>query len=92
MAFWAVFRVKNQAFEEKFGFLRAAVKSENEKPLHVVCKGFVFGLQSGCKLSFAGGVFGVVGGGERVVRVGGEFYHCKVCDVYEVFSVMVCSI
>ena len=64
----------------------------NEKPLQTVCKGFVFGLQSGCRLSFSGGVFGVVGGGEWVVGVGGELYHCEVCDVYEVFAVVVCSI
>ena len=89
MAFWAVFRVKNQAFEENFGFLRAAVKSENEKPLQVVCKGFVFRLQSGCRLSFSCGVFGVVGGVEGIVRVGGELNHRKICDVYEVFAVMV---
>ena len=30
--------------------------AENEKPLQVVCKGFVFGLQSGCKL-----VLGIAG-------------------------------
>ena len=64
----------------------------NEKPLQSVCKGFVFGLQSDCKLSIAGGVFAVVGGGERVVRVGGELYHCQICDVYEVLSIVVCSI
>ena len=66
--------------------------AENEKPLQSGCKGFVWELQSGCRLSFAGSVFGVVGGVERVVGVGGELYHCKVCDVYEVFAVVVCSI
>ena len=30
--------------------------AENEKPLQVVCKGFVFGLQSGCKV-----VLGIAG-------------------------------
>ena len=42
----------------------------NEKPLQVACKSFVFGLQSGCKLSFTGGVFGIVGRIEWIV-VGG---------------------
>ena len=60
--------------------------------MQVVCKGFVFRLKSGCKLSFASGVFAVVGRSEWIIWVGGELYHCQICDVYEVFSVVVCSI
>lgn len=86
MAFWAVFRVKNQAFEENFGFYRAA---ENEKPLQVVCKGFIFGLQFGCMLSLSGGVFGVVGRVEWIIWMGSELYHCQICNIDEVFSVMI---
>ena len=57
--------------------------------MQVVCKGFVWGLQSGCRLSFSGGVFGVVGRSEWVVGVGGELYHCQICDVHEMFAVVV---
>ena len=64
----------------------------NKKPLQVVCKGFVLGLQSGCRLSLSGGVFGVVGGGERVVGVGSELYHCEVCNIDKMFAIVVCSI
>ncbi len=66
--------------------------AENEKPLQAVCKGFVFWLQSGCKLSFSGGVFAVVGRSEWIIWVGGELYHCQICDVYEVFSIVVSTI
>lgn len=66
--------------------------AENEKPLQVVCKGFVFWLQSGCKLSFASGVFAVVGRVEWVIGVGGELYHCQICDVDEVFAIVVSTI
>ena len=66
--------------------------AENEKPLQVVCKGFVFGLQSGCRLSFSGGVFAVVGRAEWIIGVGGELNHRKICDVHEVLAVVVSTI
>ena len=63
--------------------------AENEKPLQSGCKGFVCELQSGCRLSFSGGVFGVVGRSEWIIWVGGELYHCQICNVDEVLAVVV---
>lgn len=34
----------------------------------------------------------VVGWAEWIIRVCGELYHCKICDVYEMFAVVVALI
>lgn len=51
------------------------------------------GLLNGVTASFfSRGVDAVVGRAEWIVRVGDELYHCKICDVYEMFAVVIALI
>ena len=86
--FWKIFLLRGVA-HHALGGSKYFGAAANEKPLQSVCKGFVFRLQSGCKLSLSGGMFAIVGRAERIIWMGGELYHCEVCNIDEVFAVMV---
>lgn len=53
------------------------------------CKILARALKRGCRFIFSRGMNAVVGGSERIVRMGGKLYHGEIRYVHEMFAVMV---
>lgn len=53
------------------------------------CNGLARALKRGCRFIFSRGVSAVIEWAKGIIRMGGEVYHGEICNIHEMFTVVV---